>query len=222
MPRITGTVKRVRELPTKSGKQLTVEIVTPANTPENQKTLADLSRIWQRMARRVQADYPDQARRAYFASDVAYLAAANLDECCVLIAQDQLDRILGIIMYAYSDHDQRWHLDFLTAWPQNQPGWPGADPVRGVGMELLGEAVADMTSRQCTTIDLETLDREAEAFWRARGWHNTTEPLHLTCQEAQGLAVRLAHTEKEDPEREWVFAGRQARIRRVHSPMDPF
>ncbi len=222
MSRLTGSVARTRDLESKNGTKLQVEILHPAFTEDNKESLSLTSRIWQREARQIQAVAPEASRRAYFASDVAFLASVNLDECCVLCAQDQFERILGVMMYAFGKQDQRWHLDFLTAWPDNQPGYPYGDPIRGVGMELLGAGVADMTSKNCTTIDLETLDSEAERFWRARGWHNSTEPLHLTCPEARDLAVRLAHTEKEDPEKEWMFAGRKDRLRKVHSPMDPW
>jgi len=184
------------------GRCITITILAPDPTPENIRELSTTARRWKAQGIRLTGKGENTGGyRAVFAGDVAFAAADGLraHACCVLAAQDQLDLVRGLILFFLHSDGSKWEIPFATVDPDNQGGSLNRDPYRGIGTELLGAAVADMSTTACTRLELETLDGAAEEFWRRRGFHNTTEPLHMTCPEMRALAARLAHTETDDP-----------------------
>ncbi|MGH7611282.1 MAG: GNAT family N-acetyltransferase [Candidatus Dormibacteria bacterium] len=222
MPGAIGEDIAFRVLERTGGQLVPMAITAPSNVPANVRLLRQTSHVWLRQARSVASSDPEAARHAYFASDVAFLAASDLGEpnVHVLVAQDEPGvaaeavggTIHGITIYRWGQDDV-WHLDYQTTRPHDQPFWPSTDKVKGVGTLLLQAAAKEMAKNNCTTVELETLDESAERFWRARGFTGTEEPLQLTCSQLQGLAANLRIRPHDDPAPgEWVAAGQKKKL----------
>ncbi|MGH7639483.1 MAG: GNAT family N-acetyltransferase [Candidatus Dormibacteria bacterium] len=219
MAGVTGEDIAFRVLERTGGQLVPMAITAPDGNPANVRLLRQTSHVWLRQAKGVASENAEAARHAYFASDVAFLAAADLGEpnVYVLVAQDEPGiaedtpggTIHGITIYRWGQ-DGVWHLDYQTTRPHDQPNWPGGDKVKGVGTLLLQATAKEMAKNNCTTVELETLDQSAERFWRARGFTGTQDPLKMTCQQLQGLAAKLRVRPHDDPEPgTWVAAGRK-------------
>ncbi len=197
---IAGETRREKSLSTAGGRSVAVKVVRPEPTVENIRRLREVSDLWDAQAGAIKDDGRAQ-RRAYFAASVAFTAARMLEtpSCCVLVAEDAVSgEVLGVGTYRL-DPDGRWYLDNVTVSPANQPG-RGRDQVRGVGTALLGVIANDVSARQCSDLRLYTLDRQAEEFWRNRGFHNTEEPLHMSCTEVTELARELSSSHPDEPD----------------------
>ncbi len=225
MPGATGEDVAFRVLERTGGQLVPMAVTAPSATPANVRLLRQTSHVWLRQARSIQGSEPEAARHAYFASDVAFLAAADLGQpnLYVLVAQDEPGvaadapggTLHGITIYRWGQDDV-WHLDYQTTRPHDQPNWPDTDKVKGVGTLLLQAAAKEMAKNNCTTVELETLDESAERFWRARGFSGTEEPLKLTCPQLQGLAAKLRIQPHDDPAPgEWVAAGEKKKLAAV-------
>lgn len=198
---LTGEPCRVRQLMTTCGRPVTLTVLRPAPTEANRAELLAASHRWRAEAKALPAT-SDGKHRAFFASDVAFLAGSAvptpLANHFILAAQDEAGTLRGLALYRLEERGV-WELDLLTTDPENQGGNPNPCPIRGIGSEMLGTIAADMVARQCSSVELEPLDPAAERFWRARGFHNSTKPLHLTCPEMQALALRFANSPHDDP-----------------------
>jgi len=200
-----------------------MEVVQADDTTENVRQFRFASASWLQQARRARARDIDVQPHAYFAADVAFLAAANLgdpDHYC-LVAQDlpgaaKPQTIHGITLYRWDPRRKVWHLDFQTVRPHDQPGFPVTDQVRGVGTLLLQAAAKEMATADCTTVELETLDVAAERFWRARGFEGTEEPLKLQCPRLKELAAMLESAPVDPEAGTWVAAGHREQLDEVH------
>lgn len=203
---ISGPVLRTRRLQSGTGRPVTLRVIRA--TPPSRATLTSTSSRWMALAQGQRRSRPEASRRARFAADVAYVAARALPATAgrnpkehVLVAIDGKGEVLGITIFQWDPVRQAWHLDLQTVRPVDQPGWPGMgrDQVRGIGSELLGEAVAQMNKRACAPVELEPLDAAAKRFWLRRGFHNSRLPMRMSCPESRTLARLLAHTEHDDP-----------------------
>lgn len=193
---LTGEVCRRKSLQTAGGRTVEIAVLKPAPTLENIELLRKASDTWDSLAGRVSD--PFQQRRAYFAASVVFLVGTRLaheygvgtPRCCYIVAIDEsTGEVLGAATY-----DQRrgsWHLDNMAISPKHQHNNLDPDPIRGIGITMLSVIANDVRQTACTNIYLETLDDRAAAFWKARGFHDTTEPLHLTCPEVNKLADEL-------------------------------
>ena len=215
---VTGRVRRSKTLSTARGRPVTVNVVEPEQTVENVRELRAVSDRWD-----VQAPLVRDARaqgRAFFAASAAFDAASKLQtrDCCVLVARGQdSGEILSVA--TYRPNQGPWHLDSLAVSPDNQPGGEGRDQIRGIGTLMVGEIAEDVSSRNCAELRLFALDREAEEFWRRRGFHNTIQPLFLSCPEVRELARELASSHPDRPdEGEVAMAGDRNRWRQVEVP----
>jgi GNAT superfamily N-acetyltransferase len=222
----TGKTVATRTLLSNHGHDVPLMVVLVGDTAENTAVLRRTSDSWQRQARQIAAGYPDPSLHAYFASDVAFLAAAGLGEegNFVLVAQDggpdKTGTIYGITLFTYKEREQEWWLDFQTTRPRDQRNFPWAEQTRGVGTLLLEATASEVSERNCTDIYLECLDDEACRFWRARGFEGTREPLIMHCPRIQQLAAELRAQPADDPRSgERAFAGRRREIEAVH-PVD--
>lgn len=224
MAALTGEVVAVRNLETTRGDFLAISVVRPLPNAANRKALRDASQMWTRQARQVAYNNPEAARHAYFASDVAFLAAQGLGEpnAVILVAQDKDGVIHGVNITNWLASRQVWELAFQTTRPHDQPGYPARAQVRGVGTLLLQADAAIMAADHCTTVELETLDEDAAKFWRRRGFEGTTEPLKMQCPRLRELAAELKNVPHDDAQAgEWVFAGKQEELAKVHSAAAP-
>ena len=211
---LTGTVLRTRTLMTKSGRPVVIRIVRPDQTVSNTAALANASHQWRREGLALPPGDPQV--RALFASDVAFLAAGQLGRCppyCILVAEQADGTIRGATLYRMEDNGT-WQWDLMTTDPANQGGGANPDPIRGIGSELVGAAAADMAQRNCSKVELEALDSAAERYWRARGFHNTKEPLHMTCPELRTLATVLACSPPDRPDEGDVVGADSLSLRR--------
>lgn len=221
---IAGQLVRTKSLSTIRGRAVTVRIIRPDFTEVNIQELVRLSEEWQEQAlatARTRQDIGDAAVHALFASDVAFIAASGLQakQCCILVALDFSDKIVGLSLYRLDPRAQVWLIDFHTTSPENQPGYPSEDKIRGIGTTLLGVAAEDMISQNCTQVQLYALDSDSERFWRNRGFHNTQEPLRMSCTETQALAQELSTSHPDDPQKgDEPFAGEKARLAAVTPP----
>lgn len=197
---LTGTTLRVRQLSDSCGDVHTVTILRPAATDANRKAFLDAERIWRDRARAIPHSDVDASYRAYFAVDVAFLAAATTrdvpEDEYIVAAVDERGAVVGISIFRLEDGV--WHLLLHTVDPRFQGGSAAECQIRGIGSELLGADAALMNERLCTRVELEPLDAKAEAYWRSRGFHNSTAPLHLTCPELRTLEAAYAHTPHDD------------------------
>jgi len=201
---ISGRVLRVRQLRTARGRPLLLRVLRPDASRASKDALLEAEKRWTAQAKAATASSRASRERALFAADVAYIAAHTLREAAkreathhVLVAVDQWGDLLGAVVFHFAG--RAWHLDLQAVRPQDQPGWPNPDQVRGIGSEMLGEAVAQMNRQVCARVELEPLDKAAERFWKRRGFHNTQHPLRMSCPESRALAAALAHTELDDP-----------------------
>ena len=225
---IAGPVLRTRALTTTGGRAVTLRVIRPEPTRENIQALRGVSDLWTAEARRYPPRDHQAALHAYFAADVAFLAASALvvrktgrDTENVLVAVDDKDQVLGVTVYSWHPRRQVWELALQTTRPQDQPSSPNPDKVRGIGAELTGETLHQMNEQQCATVELECLDEAACAHWRRVGFMGATEPLHMTCSEAQLAARRYAHTPHDDPSRGDEFtAGDRDRLYRASAHKD--
>ena len=196
---VTGATLRSKVLRDARGGVVVVRVVRPDYTEGNRTALLTTEKMWAAEAKRLPVG-SEAAKRAKFASDVAFLGAQTLirplADHYILVAVDDLGTVRGLSMYRLDAGT--WHLDLHTVAPRDQGGNPNPNPVRGIGSELLGAATADMAARVCSRVELEPLDAKAERYWRSRGFHNTVEPLHLSCPELQRLAATYAHTPTDD------------------------
>ncbi|MDA8394067.1 MAG: GNAT family N-acetyltransferase [Candidatus Dormibacteraeota bacterium] len=221
---VTGQVVAIRTLETTRGDATPITVIRPTANADNRKALRDASQQWTRQARQVAYTNPDAARHAYFASDVAFLAAQGLGEpnAVILVAQDKDGVIHGVNVTTWVASRQVWELGFQTTRPHDQPGYPTRAQVRGVGTLLLQADAEIMASEHCTTVELETLDEEAARFWRRRGFEGTVEPLKMQCPRLRELAAELKAAPHDDAQAgEWVFAGKPAELAKVHSAVAP-
>jgi hypothetical protein len=220
MPALTGDIVATRVLETTRADPVAIFVVRPAPVATNRKALRDASTMWTRQARSVGYTNPDAARHAYFASDVAFLAAQGMGEpnTVILIAEDKDGVVHGVNITEWLASRQVWALGFQTTRPHDQPGYPARAQVRGVGTLLLQADAAIMAAEHCTTVELETLDPEAERFWRRRGFEGTTEPLKMQCPRLRELAEELKHVPHDDSQAgEWVAAGKKDELAKVHA-----
>lgn len=215
---VTGKVRRTKTLSSARGRAVTVDVVEPEPTVENIRELRGVSDRWQEQAILVR-DARAQGR-AFFAASAAFEAAAKLQapSCCVLVVRDQATtEVLAVA--TYRSNQGPWHLDNLTVSPANQPGGEGRDQIRGIGTLMVGEIAEDVSSRRCAELRLFALDREAEDFWRNRGFHNTIAPLRLSCPEVRDLARELASSHPDRPDQgDVALAGDRSRWRQVEVP----
>ena len=215
---VKGKVRRTKVLSSARGRQVTVEVVEPEASTENIRALREVSDRWHKDA--IAITEGRAQGRAFFAASVAFEAADKLQtpSCCVLVARDQATgEVLGV--GTYRPNQGPWHLDNLTVSPANQPGGEGRDQIRGIGTLMVGEIAEDVASRMCSELRLFALDREAEEFWRNRGFHNTIAPLRLSCPEVRDLARELASSHPDRPdEGDVVLAGDLDRWRQVEMP----
>jgi len=224
MAGVTGDVVAVRTLETTRGDDVKIEVVSPQAIATNRRILRDASAIWTRQARQVRVTNPEASRHAYFAADVAFLAAAGIGEPnnVILVAQDQDGVIHGVNITEWMPRQQVWHLEFQTTRPRDQPGFNAPSQLRGVGTLLLQVDAKIMAANHCTTVELETLDEDAARFWRARGFEGTTEPLKMQCPRLQELAAMLEASPKDDPRPgEWAFAGKGEDLAKIHAADAP-
>jgi len=215
---VTGKVRRTKTLSSARGRSVTVEVVEPEPTVENIRELRSVSDRWQEQAVLVR-DARAQGR-AFFAASAAFEVADKLQtsSCCVLVARDQAtSEVLAVATYRRNQGP--WHLDNLTVSPDNQPGGEGRDQIRGIGTLMVGEIAEDVSSRQCVELRLFALDQEAEEFWRRRGFHNTIQPLFLSCPEVRELARELASSHPDRPdEGDVALVGDLVRWKQVEVP----
>ena len=215
---VTGALRRSKVLASAKGRQVTVEVVEPENKVENVRELRAVSDRWHQEALATQG--PRSQERAFFAASVAFTAAEMMltPSCCVLVARDgATGEVLAVA--TYRPNQGPWHLDNLTVSPANQPGGAGRDQIRGIGTMMVGEIAEDVSSRQCSELRLFALDAQAEEFWRARGFHNTIQPLRLSCPEVRDLARELATSHPDRPdEGDVAMAGDVERWREVEVP----
>lgn len=215
---VTGALRRSKGLTSSKGRSATVEVLEPEAKLENIRELREVSDRWHREASGVQDGRAQ--RRAFFAASVAFEAAEKLvtPSCCVLVARDAATgEVLAVA--TYRPNSGPWHLDNLTTSPANQPGGAGRDQIRGIGTMMLREIAEDVSSRQCSELRLFALDAQAEEFWRGRGFHNTLQPLRLSCTEVRELARELAMSHPDRPDAgDVALAGDVDRWRAVEIP----
>lgn len=215
---VSGATARTKALSTVGGRTVTVAAVRPEGTLENIRQLRAASDRWHEDAALISD--PRAQRRAFFASSVAFKGGMRLADgsCCVLVAQEEpAGEILGVAVYR-SDGGS-WWLDDMALAPRRQANELNADPVRGIGTVMLGVIADDVATGACSRLQLKTLDAQAEEFWRGRGFHNTTEPLHMACPEVRDLARELASSHPDRPDEGDVpFAGDHERWREVEVP----
>lgn len=215
---ISGRLRRPKLLISTKGRQVMVEIVEPEPTVENIRELRAVSDRWHEQAKQVEGGRAQ--RRAYFAASVAFAAAEKLltPTCCVLVARETASgEILGIA--TYRPDTGPWFIDNLTVSPANQPGGKSRDQIRGIGTLMVGVIAEDVSTRQCTDLHLYALDEQAEAFWHGRGFHNTTQPLRMSCPEVRELARELATSHPDRPdEGDAALAGEIGRWRQIEVP----
>ena len=197
---VTGDIALTKELTSARGRRVRVAVVRPEENAENIRELRQVSARWFDQARSI-TDGRVQ-RRAFFAASVAFEAAQDLlgGHCCVAVAQDvESSEVLGIV--TYRPDAGGWWIDNLTTAPENQPGGKGRDQVRGIGSTLL-RVVAEQIGGDpaCTSLRLQALDEEAEAFWERRGFHNRVGPLKMTCPEVRDLARELSTSHPDEPD----------------------
>ncbi len=197
---LTGTTQRVRVLSDSCGGTHVITILTPDATPANRSSLFASEKLWTQQAESLPPDELDATRRAYFARDVAYIAAATIvanepDET-IVAAQDSTGALRGLSIYRFEDGI--FHLLLHTTSPRDQGGNPSTCQTRGIGSELLGADADLMLSKLCTRVELEPLDAAAERYWRSRGFHNGTAPLHLSCPELVQLGLIYANSPRDD------------------------
>ena len=220
---MTGQVLRTPLLTTPSGRMVPTEILRMAPTAENVQELKQTEALWKSQASAELQRQPagSTAMHAYFAADVAFLAAADVRSCsamptCFPLAAVGDGAVLGLHLSRWDNLKDVWYIGLQVTRPMDQPGWPNSDRIRGVGTELLGAALAEMNKQTCARVELDALDEEAKRFWTARGFHNTVEPLWMSCPESQALAAKLAHTDREDPNLgDEPFAADRSRLRRA-------
>lgn len=221
---VTGKTVRTKALSTKSGRSVTVSVIRPEPTLDNIRELRRVSDRWDDDAELIRDE--QQQHRAYFAGYVAFEAAVKLlvqldgnEGCCVLVAQDERGEVLGVATYRPEADGISWYLENLALAPRQQHNPLNADPIRGIGTSLLGVIAQDVCDGACHRLWLRTLDQKAEQFWKGRGFHNTTEPLHLEAREVAALKEELSHSHPDRPDEDDIpFALVLERWRAVEKP----
>ncbi|HVA22649.1 MAG TPA: hypothetical protein VNN74_11230 [Candidatus Micrarchaeia archaeon] len=218
---LTGEILATRTLARGDGAPVAAVVVRPDDTDANRAALRQVSARWQRQAQGVVAIDHAAAHRAFFASDVAFIASGELagdPDTQMRVVQGASGPVLGLALYRFLLIPRpRWYIGLVTVRPEDQPGFPGALParqIRGTG-RFLTEAVLDdiATNPTCTRIELDCLDAAACSYWRHIGFAGTTEPLTLSCEEARRVAVGLFPIPL-DPED--VQAGTREAVSRVN------
>lgn len=223
---IAGEERARITLASPAGDAADVAIIAAEATPANTRAMTQVGQLWLDQSEAADeglGPLSDEAYRAYFASTTAYLAADRLaaGTCCVLVAEDAASgEVLGVAVYTPGTGD--WYIDDFTVSPRNQPGFPAAVQLRGIGSAMLsvlaGEAAAEPS---CTSISLLPLDEAAECFWSARGFHRTDprDRLRLTCEEVGEIAARSRVAGPDCPDAgDCVTAGDWSDHRRAAPP----
>lgn len=156
---------------------LPYEIIAPTNERSTTAQVASEVGRWIRTVdeyRALQASgllTIDVLNRAEFGVDVVstVLLNLNLGVCCQLVAADADGSILGAIIYQVVP-PRDGSINLLVVDPLHLKGSPYAPQLRGVGTSLVAGAAGRMLAAGVTSIHLHPLDKEAERFWRARGF----------------------------------------------------
>lgn len=221
---IAGELIASEDVQSSDGQRVRLNVYRAEPGPENARALTLIGQLWYRQSEAAdQGGHRDPAFRAFFAGTAAFIAADRVadHECCVLVAEDAAtDEVLGLAVYTPGPGE--WWLNDVTVSPRNQPDFPAAVQVRGVGSALLAQ-VAEAADAEpgCNRISLYPLDDAAERFWRARGFHsrNDEPPYHLTCDEVHRLAERNRQAGPDCPDHgDCVGAGNRADHLRAATP----
>jgi hypothetical protein len=189
-----------------------MRVIRPEATTANIRALRDAWQLWLSQAQALEAlgdGFATAAFHAAFAGEVAWLAATHLREWSrdpahyiLVVGVDPGGEVLGINTAYWVEDEQSWYMAVGATRPIDQPGYPSSDQVRGIGLEIVGAMVAVMNETVCAPVTLEPLDDAARAFWSRRGFHDDAgAEMRMSCPESRELALRLAHSERDDPTR---------------------
>lgn len=168
---------------------LPYELITPTNAPSNLVQLAKEIARWQQEVDIYQLLVKDGKltidvqKRAQFGVDVLKNVESNLKigVCCQILAADADGSILGAIIYnIVPPHEGS--IGLLVVDPLHLAGVPYKPQLRGVGTSLVAAASRRMLEAGVDTVFLHPLDKEAERFWRGRGF--------ITCGLGSLLCIR--------------------------------
>jgi len=172
---ITGQVVGHGTAITAGGMRVGYRLIIPAKTPANMGVIATEAKRWraaveryQRLAIAGRLSGP-VARRALFVEECLAHAGETLrtGKCCLIVAQDDTGRILGLTEYTVVGPIAYLNLQAID--PEQLPGSPGAGQLRGIGTGLLAAASRDFLARNVQTVYVHPLDAEATKWWTQRG-----------------------------------------------------
>lgn len=159
------------------GPGVTYRLIRPEKTVANLATIAQEARRWGATAARLLLTArqhqlsADVARRADFAEAVLATAGENLrvGACCLLVAQAEDGRILGVATYGLRPR-QEGAINLVAIDPEHLAGSPGTQQLRGIGTAIVAAVSRDLLAQGVTTVYLHPLDDAAARFWRGRGF----------------------------------------------------
>jgi hypothetical protein len=114
---------------------------------------------------------PQVARRAEFTEDVLGSVAEDLrrDGLGAMVVQARDGTILGAAQYGFMSPNEGM-INMQAVAPENLPGSPGTEQLRGVGTALVAAVSRDLLERGAQSIWVKPLDQEAAVFWSRRGF----------------------------------------------------
>ena len=160
-----------------AGPGVTYRLIRPEKSVANLATIAQEARRWGATAARFQLTArqhqlsPDLGRRAEFAEAVLATAGENLriGACCLLLAQADDGRILGVATYGLLPR-QEGAINLVAIDPEHLAGSPGTAQLRGIGTAIVAAVSRELLSQGVTIVYLHPLDEAAARFWRGRGF----------------------------------------------------
>lgn len=177
-----------------NGQQIPFRIVQPAKTLGNLETLGAEAKRWGKTRSKVMRLYNQKQvskrllERVLFVDGAFFYTVDQLrkGDDGVLVAQAGDGRVLGVVtaeVVTKNKNDHGGVIDYiyigdLATDPERLDGVPGSVPLRGVGTALvaaLAARVLDIAPKpehwaHGPEIRLDTLDAEAAAFWKGRGF----------------------------------------------------
>lgn len=160
-----------------NGTSVAYRIVIPDKSSQNLQTLREERDRWlgiykrfRELASQGKLD-PSVAKRAEFGTDVFNVLINNvqlgLDRYIVVQAYNGL--IIGMSLYTFHDAKEgTLHLQVID--PEELPGSPGANQLRGIGSALVSAVARAFLITGHTTMYIHPLDKKAAQFWRSRGF----------------------------------------------------
>ena len=170
---LTGSVVATRDMFTKSGRPVKVEMIAPDTSAENMKEIGVVAQAWMGKSEKF-AQVPGVHHKVPFHASFASQALWSMGNAAasgrgqVLIARSG-NEILGGVQWHDVDPTEA-HIDLVTVSPRNQPKAPDADKIRGLGTFITNTAIEKIRATGRSKATLMPLDEHAENFWRTQGF----------------------------------------------------